>query len=731
MPSRARPRVPYWIRFSATVVSLVAFTSVFVLIVLPQRFVLNAGLVESGVTFPTGPQPFLAPRTPRAVTPRAPTPVAAPTIQPGPAEAFWNAVLPLERTGQLERTIPRFRAYLAAHPTDEDVWREFAVVLTKLERYDDAERVYARLRASSDDPRLTLQLARLLRDRGEPTRALALYRELIAHQPDDDALREEYARTLTSAEDYEGAAAQYRQLLERHPSRTGLRLELARVLYWGGQREDALAVLTTLPASGDHVAAARELRQTIERELPVAAALVDTLLEGARRAVVDRDFTLAGRRYRALLARNPDDANLWLEWADVLQYQMQDLAAARDALHHLGTLRPLTWDERFRLAQLLAWTGDEAEAKAELRALLREDSTSVPAWTLLGDLYRFENDRFAARDAYRSALALRPADPQAVTGMKELGRQTTELITARERPSAGPEVLYFSDSDHFRRLDLGARAAFQWGSTVLVARAGHRTLDGFALNGTAASEAGPYVEVELAQWQRLGTVRASVAAGLEHLEASGTEPTLAVRLAVPDAGGTSIEGAYEHGPAFHRTVTLESVLGAIRSDHLEASAFRGLGGGWSLAGSGAATSLHGAGETNWRFTGFMTLRRQLSTPISVALTSQLLTFTDPAPVLESRRLYWDPRLFVSSGLQVEARFRTTSGLDAYGRFTGGAGLVRERTLSTTDLVPQFSTEAGLRYDTRRITLNGGLAYLRGREGAYHSFGANVSLGVRY
>ena len=127
----------------------------------------------------------------------------------------------------------------------------------------------------------------------------------------------------------------------------------------------------------------------------------------------------------------------------------------------------------------------------------------------------------------------------------------------------------------------------------------------------------------------------------------------------------------------------------------------------------------------------MTLRRQLSTPISVALTSQLLTFTNPAPVLESRRLYWDPRLFVSGGLQVEARIRTTSGWDAYGRFTGGAGLVQERALSTTDLVPQFSTEAGLRYDTRRITLNGGLAYLRGREGAYHSFGANVSLGVRY
>jgi hypothetical protein len=75
--------------------------------------------------------------------------------------------------------------------------------------------------------------------------------------------------------------------------------------------------------------------------------------------------------------------------------------------------------------------------------------------------------------------------------------------------------------------------------------------------------------------------------------------------------------------------------------------------------------------------------------------------------------------------------RTTAGLDAYGRITGGGGVVRERAADATDLVPQFSTEAGFRYDTRRITASGSLAYLRGREGAYNSFGAQASLGVRY
>jgi thioredoxin-like negative regulator of GroEL len=728
-PKRARRRVPYWVRFSATVFSLTAFTSVFVLVVLPQRFVLQAGLVESGITFPSVRPPYFAPPTPPTIAPRIRPP--APPIQPGPGEAFWNGVLPLLRSGQLERTVSLFRAYLARHPDDADVWREFADVLTKLERYDEAERIYVQLRASSDDPALTLLLARLLRDKGAPERSLALYHELIELRPEDEDLRHEYAQVLTWSQEYDQAAVQYRWLIDRHPSDHMLGLELARVLYWNGQLNEALDVLATLPASGSHAQEASQLRAMIESELPVATAPVDTLLEQARQAVVAQQFVEATRLYRALLARDPESAELWLEWADFLQYQREDLPAARDALLHLSTLRDLTHDERFRIVQLHAWTGNEAEARVMLLGLLQEDSTSAAEWALLGDLYRFGNARLAARDAYRSALTLDPENLQAIEGRAALEQQTTELIETRERPSAGPEVLYFGDSDAYRRLDLGARATFQLGTTILVARGGYRALEGVALSGAPVSQSGPYLEVEAAQWWRMGTVRTAVSAGFEQLDALGTEPTFAVAVAVPDAGGTSLEATYEHGPAFHRTVTLESVLGAVRSDHLEASAYRELGGGWSLAGSGSATSLRGGGEANWRFGGFATLRRQISNPFSIALTSQLLTFTESAPVLETRRLYWDPRMFVAGGVQLEARARPTGAWNIYGRVTGGAGFVRERTASEFDLVPQFSTEAGLTYDTRRLFVTGSLAYLRGREGTYESFGANVSLGVRY
>jgi tetratricopeptide (TPR) repeat protein len=728
-PKRERHRLPYWVRFSLTVLGLMGFTSVFVLVVLPRRFVLQAGLVESGVDFPTGLSPFLTPGAPPVLAAWVPTP--ARPILPGPAERFWNTVLPLLRGGDLERAVPVFRAYLAAHPNDTDVWREFAVVLTRLERYDEAEAIYVRLRASSDDPALTLRLARLLRDRGETARALALYGELVASQTEDDALRREYAEALTGAARYDAAAAEYRRLLERRPGDDALRLALARVLYWGGHRTDALALLAAVPPGSAQAADAGILRARIESELPVAAAPVDTLLQGARAAVVAGDFAEATRRYQALLARDPTSAALWLEWADFLQYQRQDLPAARDALHQLATLRDLTWAERFRLAQLHAWTGDEATARTMLLGLVREDSTSAPAWAMLGDLYRYGNDRLAAHDAYRTALRLDPRDPQALQGEAELERQTTAVIAARERPSAGPELLYFGDTDGYHRWDLGARASFQWGPTVLVARAGYRTLDGIALDGTTGSDRGPFVELETGRWWRLGTVRLSASAGAERLDAFGTKPTLAVHFAVPDASGTAVEASYEHAPAYHRTMTLESALGDVGSDYLEASAYRNLGTGWNLAGLGAAMALHGAGSSNWRFNGTVTLRHQIASPLSVALTSQLLTFTNAAPVLDRRRLYWDPEVFGAAGLQVEARGPTGGGWDLYGRLTGGAGFVRERNATATDFVPQFIGEAGVRYDSRRLTFASGLAYLRGREGGYRSFGANASLGVRY
>jgi hypothetical protein len=211
----------------------------------------------------------------------------------------------------------------------------------------------------------------------------------------------------------------------------------------------------------------------------------------------------------------------------------------------------------------------------------------------------------------------------------------------------------------------------------------------------------------------------------------GTEPTFGIQVALPEANGTAIELSYDHGPAFHRTVTLESVLGAIQADHVQASVFRPLGRRWSFSGLGAVTSLRGSDSDNWRFNSFVTVRRDLAGPFAVALTSQALAFASAAPRVGSRRLYWDPRAFVAGGVQLEARSPRAGDWEVYGRVTPGVGLVRERTVAEFDLVPQLATEAGVGYDTSRVLFAASLAYLRGREGAYNSLGANVSLGVRY
>ena len=140
MTRRPRPRqrrIPYWLSYTITILSLGGMSMAFVLVVLPKRFVLQAGLVESGVTFPTQAPPFRPPMRGQVVQPGL-------TLPPplGPAEAFWNEALPLLENGYYDRAIPLFSHYLADHPEDTSVWREYAVTLLKNGSTEEAERAY-------------------------------------------------------------------------------------------------------------------------------------------------------------------------------------------------------------------------------------------------------------------------------------------------------------------------------------------------------------------------------------------------------------------------------------------------------------------------------------------------------------------------------------------------------------------------------------------------------------
>jgi tetratricopeptide (TPR) repeat protein len=729
LPRRQTTRTPYWLRFSLILATLGATTSAFVLIVLPRRFVLNANLIESGITFPTGTIPFWHLGL-RHVIP--PTPIIIPEpILPGPAEVFWSEVVPLLDAEAFERAQPVFEQYLAEHPDDIDAWRDYAVTLQRLGHYEAAEQIYLRLVDTFGEPTDKLDLARLLRDQGRFESSLTLYRELVAADPSDVELHHELTQTLVWAGNYREATYAYRTLMTESPDEQQYRLELAQVLWWDGYPVNALKLLRAFPSDAPQASEAEVLRAYLDSLLTAALPPGETLIEQARRALEVQHFEQATALYRRAIFRDPADPGLWLEWADFQQLHLQDLAAARDALIHVGTLRNLTSTERFRLAQLYSWTGQEEAAESVVLALLEDDPNYTEAWVLLGDLYSWQGHRIQAARAYRQALARAPTNETARLGLASVRQQTADAIVESERPRAGPQVLLFQDSDDFLRLDVMATASHVWSNASALVRSGYRRIEGAALDGTPATEQGPFLEVEIARWWRLGTVRTSLATGLENFNDSGTEPTLEVGLEMPDIHGTSLTAIYRHGRAFPQAVTLESVLGGLLTEQLEASFFRRLDTSWDLSGAASVAALHGTDESNTRLQLAFTTRRALTQHFSAAITSQVLTFGEAAPVIQGRRLYWDPAVFWSNGLQLAVSSPTDNPLQLNVRITPGMALTKERAGGSLDLVPQLGTEAGFGYETDHIEFRTNVMYWQGREGDYSSFGANIAFAIKY
>lgn len=732
-------RIPYWLAFALLTLFLGGLTAAFVLVVLPQRYVLQSGLRESGIAFPARAPSF---RAEAGVTvaprPRPPPAVETGPPAPGPAELFWARAVGLLEAGEVDRALRLFEAYLAERPVDGDAWREYGVLLAREGRPTEAEAALERAVRATGDRRARLELARLARDGERTARAVSLYRALLAETGADPSLRHELARTLAWAGRYDEAAAEYRVLLEAEP-RPELRLELARALHAAGRPEEARRALAAIPEDAPVAGEVRALDGRIAAELAAGAGegAVDGRAEPAadpltraRRAAAEGDLDEAARLYREVLASRPRDAELWLEWADFLQYRREDLEGAREALLRRTRLVEPGPEEALRLARLHAWTGREAEARAALEALLEGHPDRIEAWTLLGDLRRWAGDRPAAARAYRRALEREAGAAAPARGLAAVRADTRALLASRELPGLGPRIAFFRDSDGFRRLEAGGSARRLLGEWVVGARSGYQRLEGFDPSGAESVEEGPFAELEAARWWRQGTIRVSAAAGAEALDAFGAEPRFGLGLRLVEPGGGSLELAYRHEPAHPVTVTLESVIRTVRSDRLSLSAYRPLGGAWAATASAEAGSFRGGGADNWRLGVGGSLQRRLAPWAGAGAAVQLLGYTKAAPVPAARRLYWDPRLFASLTGLLELRTPGESGWTAHGRIRPGIAFVDERDPLAPARAPQLGLEAGFGRAGERATWAVDLFHLRGREGDYNAFGVGLRLSVR-
>ena len=132
----ATPRRParksdsrYFLRFAATATLLVAGTLVLVLYVLPRRYVLSSGFREGNLALPNPSIPF-EPGDPLVIAALPPLPGSTEVVQ-GPAELFWERILPLLEQERFDEAIPVFASYLANYPGDLDVRREYGITLAR------------------------------------------------------------------------------------------------------------------------------------------------------------------------------------------------------------------------------------------------------------------------------------------------------------------------------------------------------------------------------------------------------------------------------------------------------------------------------------------------------------------------------------------------------------------------------------------------------------------------
>ena len=758
----------YVLGFGFTAFLLGGMTLILVLVILPRRYVLNAGLRESGISFPSEAAPFTPPQEVRREPPPPPPLPPPPEVVPrGAAEILWEEVEPFLKGGRPADALPLFREYLEAHPEDRDVLREYAITLTRSGRGDEAAGIFQQLLPDDQYPGVRLLLARTLRDLGRLEEASAHYASLAREKPGDVGMALEWARALSWGKMYDEAGRILTTALAEGPAWVELQAELAQVYYWSGRLEAARELLCSMGPEALERTGAVRLREDVMAALeppeaePDSATLPATSLERAVLALAEEDYEGAAVLYREALQESPDDTGTWRAYADLLQYGLQDAEGARKALLRIEDLGAGDRALRYRLARLDVWTGRNAQAVERLEALLAgRETTSAPAeqpdstgmgpeeeaevWALLGDLRRWEGRRVLSAEAYRLALADDSANERAQIGMDDLTADADREIQRTESPRMGGTVLSLEDSDEFSRLDLGAEAVQVDGRSVWAVRTGRRWMEGIGLRGMEGREEGWFLELESARWWRLGTLRTGVHLGVEQVRPDATDIAFGASLHLAQLWGFRTDLRYDHGPAYPLTLTLQSVFAKVVQDRLTANLARRIGEDWSLSlagdgallgasdaeGPGGGNRNAGGGERTLRLEAGMSLGRSLTDAVTAGVTARALSYNGPSPLVDGLRLYWDPRALFAGGLFAEVERPLTPNWALRGRVNPSLAFIDERNGAGLEGLPHLSAEMGLSYLGRRFRTTVDAFYYQGRFDGYNAYGLRVSLGAR-
>jgi len=241
---------------------------------------------------------------------------------------------------------------------------------------------------------MRLQLASLYQDEGDRQAVREQLERLVQLQPHDLSFVARLAGYLTREGDFDAAERALRAAIEANPEQIQAKLLLVD---WTAQQRGVEAAATLL--RGFSAAAPDPFELTL--------ALAD-LYRASGRAEDAIGI------YRSLLARETDAPRLLR-----IHAMFARLLLAEDRLQEAGAEAEavLTQDARDADALLVRASialahGESGRAVADMRNLLQNDPTSVPALCLLAEAHAARHDAALAREALEKAYEIAPLDRQ-------------------------------------------------------------------------------------------------------------------------------------------------------------------------------------------------------------------------------------------------------------------------------------------------------------------------------
>ncbi|MDH3206049.1 MAG: tetratricopeptide repeat protein [Gemmatimonadota bacterium] len=387
------------------------------------------------------------------------------------------------REGDTQAALSAFGTVIGVQPNNVDALTGLGLASWRLGDLDAVEAYFSRVaQLVPDHPTALEYLGRISAPgvggdpdpaaeawvEGNTARALELYLDRLASNPNDEVATLRVGLVRAWQGDYRSSLDLLNGLVQRNPGHLDARLARARVHAWSGDiaqaRNEALEILAVDPDHPDALEALA-LFQSWAGDVEEALASYDELISispqnrsaGRQRAQAlawSSRFEASRAAYDALLARDPDDLAARLGLARTLAYgrNFDESVAEYD---RILASEPANLQALIGKGRTLGWAGRLVEGERVAQQAVSENPANAEAWAGLGQLFRWQGRTAAAKGALETAAGLAPTNAEVLDQLRSVNLTLAPVVR--------PTVVYEDDSDGNRMIT--TRLAGSWHPT--------------------------------------------------------------------------------------------------------------------------------------------------------------------------------------------------------------------------------------------------------------------------